>query len=101
MKEKILTILNEYYEEYLKRNEELHKLHKERVIKALEWVDEHKIRSKKTIESTRVVVNEVPGKIISFDFRGVPLFMCEIVVSPDCSNGDMGEGCGYQCTLEF
>ncbi len=97
-KKEILGYLDRRFE----RTEKLHKEHKKRVEKAIEWFESNTIdKSVDTFGGEKVNVNNVVSVCIENNMMGVPGFECYFIFMPSRSVDDCGSGCGMQHKIEF
>lgn len=105
IKSKIIDSLNERFNDYIKK----HEAHKQRVIKALDWWDEHSKSRPVYVDDEHSIsfvnclleVNGIECMCVKNDFTGVPFFVAEFHLLPLSMDGDIGNGAGMRKVVRF
>ena len=102
----IINTLNGRFNDYVEK----HEAHKQRVLKALDWWDEHFVaypisgdETDKDVAFVRCLLNidGVKCMCVKNDFTGVPLFVAEFHLRPLSMDGDIGNGAGMLKVVSF
>ncbi len=97
----IINALNEDFNKYELKHEE----HKQRVLKAMDWWDEHfkgyNAMDKPMFENSLLEVNGVRCLCIRHQFTGIPYFVAEFIIKPLTTTGDIGNGAGQMKIVSF